>query len=378
MNAWKRSVKFGFFSAVVVLGLIANFGFNLEILSTKLARFTDFKPVQTSINASKKILLVTYFRGGSTLLGELFNQYPNSFYWFEPLEVIESSIDGFWQEINSPESSFDVFDSTINQRSHKLYKSFEVAHQVIRSILYCNVSSINEQVLTFKIGNFFTKSKSLPVFAKCASRQTEVSKIKYDDWIDTKYIKGCGRFIKYPCQNAIMRVIKTIRVPLAYTIDLIRSDPTLKVVYSIRNPLAMFNSARELYHYGPEDISNFCKRMNIDWMTAKWLQKEYPDNIHIVKYEELALNTSSVATKVYEYIGIEIPREFTGSEPTSLAYGERSDRFSTNKNSTEAVIHWKETMHPAAVKLVINQCHDIIKAMGYTDDIPSKFMSNFK
>ncbi|ELU18363.1 hypothetical protein CAPTEDRAFT_191563 [Capitella teleta] len=328
------------------------------------------------INASKKILLVTYFRGGSTLLGELFNKHPNSFYWFEPLEEFENSIDEFWQETHTPESSFDILDSTLNQRSHKLYKSFEIVHQVIRSILYCNISSIKEQVLTFKIGNFLTKSKSMSVFAKCASRQTDLSKIKYDDWIESQDIKMCHRFLKYPCQNAIMRVIKTIRVPLAYTIDLIRSDPTLKVVYSIRNPLAMFNSARELYHYGPEDISNFCKRMNIDWMTAKWLQKEYPDNIHIVKYEELALNTSSVATKVYEYIGIEIPREFTGSEPSRLAHGRRSDRFSTNKNSTEAVNRWKEAMHPGAMAVVTKQCQEIISAMGYTDDIP--YMSNFK
>ena len=34
---------------------------------------------------TKKIVLVTYFRGGSTFLGELFNQNRKVFYWFEPL-----------------------------------------------------------------------------------------------------------------------------------------------------------------------------------------------------------------------------------------------------------------------------------------------------
>ena len=34
---------------------------------------------------TRKVLLLTYFRGGSTFLGEAFNQNDNAFYWFEPL-----------------------------------------------------------------------------------------------------------------------------------------------------------------------------------------------------------------------------------------------------------------------------------------------------
>ena len=32
-----------------------------------------------------KLLLVTYWRGGSTFLGELFEENHDVFYWFEPL-----------------------------------------------------------------------------------------------------------------------------------------------------------------------------------------------------------------------------------------------------------------------------------------------------
>ncbi len=34
------------------------------------------------------VLLVTYMRGGSSLLGELFNQDPSVFYYFEPLASV--------------------------------------------------------------------------------------------------------------------------------------------------------------------------------------------------------------------------------------------------------------------------------------------------
>ena len=38
-------------------------------------------------SAESKVLLVAYFRGGSTLLGETFNRNPKAFYWFEPLNA---------------------------------------------------------------------------------------------------------------------------------------------------------------------------------------------------------------------------------------------------------------------------------------------------
>ena len=36
----------------------------------------------------KQILLVTHMRSGSTFLGEMFNQNPEVFYWFEPLAAL--------------------------------------------------------------------------------------------------------------------------------------------------------------------------------------------------------------------------------------------------------------------------------------------------
>ena len=32
-----------------------------------------------------KVVLVAYYRGGSSFFGELFNQNSEAFYWFEPL-----------------------------------------------------------------------------------------------------------------------------------------------------------------------------------------------------------------------------------------------------------------------------------------------------
>ncbi|ELT95586.1 hypothetical protein CAPTEDRAFT_200452 [Capitella teleta] len=43
---------------------------------------------------STKVLLMAYMRGGSSLLGEVFNQDPDVFYWYEPLTQFYSSLYG--------------------------------------------------------------------------------------------------------------------------------------------------------------------------------------------------------------------------------------------------------------------------------------------
>ena len=41
--------------------------------------------VESSTGGVTKVVLIAYHRGGSSFLGELFNQNPDAFYWFEPL-----------------------------------------------------------------------------------------------------------------------------------------------------------------------------------------------------------------------------------------------------------------------------------------------------
>lgn len=52
--------------------------------------FLNISAVKESKYNSKKVLLYTYMRGGSSLLGEIFHQNKDANYWFEAL-------DGFYQ-----------------------------------------------------------------------------------------------------------------------------------------------------------------------------------------------------------------------------------------------------------------------------------------
>ena len=41
-----------------------------------------------------KILLYSYMRGGSSLLGQMYNLHPEASYWYEPMEAFYNSVMG--------------------------------------------------------------------------------------------------------------------------------------------------------------------------------------------------------------------------------------------------------------------------------------------
>ena len=51
----------------------------------KQVRYTSS---ETHQNAQRKVLVLAYYRSGSTLTGQLFNYNPSALYWFEPLSGV--------------------------------------------------------------------------------------------------------------------------------------------------------------------------------------------------------------------------------------------------------------------------------------------------
>ena len=61
--------------------------------------------------AQTKVLLFTYMRGGSTLLGDIFNQQDKTFHWFEPLDSFSYALYG--ARVPAPIDTFVKKDGSI-------------------------------------------------------------------------------------------------------------------------------------------------------------------------------------------------------------------------------------------------------------------------
>ena len=85
------------------------------------------QPIQAPTNATtepsmtKNVMVVTSWRSGSTLIGELLNSYPNSFYSYEPLYNIDI------------------------RRAYAGNKDSKSADKVITGLLTCNYTTVFQE-----------------------------------------------------------------------------------------------------------------------------------------------------------------------------------------------------------------------------------------
>jgi len=58
------------------------------LMESGVLRYVTTSTAAASSSQQRKVLVLAYFRSGSTLTGQLFNFNPSAFYWFEPLAAV--------------------------------------------------------------------------------------------------------------------------------------------------------------------------------------------------------------------------------------------------------------------------------------------------
>ena len=79
----------------------------IPIVTFTLADAHEQHQIHGAVKGSN-VLLLTYMRGGSSVVGEMFNQNPEAFYWFEP-------IDGFYSHLYGTQHGFFPMDIYYNK-----------------------------------------------------------------------------------------------------------------------------------------------------------------------------------------------------------------------------------------------------------------------
>ncbi|ELU07711.1 hypothetical protein CAPTEDRAFT_211936, partial [Capitella teleta] len=119
---------------------------------------------EASVENKKHVLLLTYMRGGSTFLGELFNQHPDAFYWFEPLHNYQLTR-------RPPHTSPDFYLFSKGSESSTLTAEELQAHlDIVRKIFSCTLESLPLYIFA---DNFFTSwavPKKMMKYRKCMDK----------------------------------------------------------------------------------------------------------------------------------------------------------------------------------------------------------------
>uniref|UniRef100_T1J648 Sulfotransferase domain-containing protein n=1 Tax=Strigamia maritima TaxID=126957 RepID=T1J648_STRMM len=257
----------------------------------------------------KQILLLTYWRSGSTFVGDILNHYPGTFYHFEPLHSVSGS---------------DVINKTMEDKAVKF----------MSDLFSCSYTPENDYYLKWvkQEDNQFLFQHNTRLWTSCRIKP----KLCFD-----------AKFVSAMCSEFPFQVMKVTRISLKPIMQLLDQYPELKIIYLVRDPRGILSSRLKLDWcrdtrscIDPEIV---CSAMREDIATMKLINEKYPNRILLLRYEDVSLFPEE---KRNEAVG---------------------GPYSTKRNSKVAAFAWRSKVNFSDVVTIQSTCSDIITGLGYDD-----------
>ncbi|ELT96485.1 hypothetical protein CAPTEDRAFT_216015 [Capitella teleta] len=318
------------------------------VLQTMLISTTQDQPVQ-------KVLLVTYFRGGSTFLAELFNQNSDAFYWYEPYADLYDHATETEGLPNDPTGG-ELFDGSNNTlRNLRLKRYNQSFYNLTKNILDCNFKDIDVGTLKHNFITSWTHSNSFLSYRQCMATNKERVDI-------------CLGAVQKKCELAKHRVIKTIRTPLEYTQGYLDSIPDLKIIHSVRDPRGILHSRRQVgvvRAYTEKFSQKLCTRMVVDWRLAQEMNRNQPKRVMVARYEDLVRDFEREYSRVYAFVGAEAKVEIMQWFLKNM-HGTFDGDWGTSRNSDYVANRWKTEIDGETLGLLTERCGEAIRLLRYS------------
>lgn len=283
-----------------------------------------------------EVLIVTYFRGGTTFFGDLLNEYPGTFYHFEPLHSVTQN------------------DQV--QSSDEILKSMNI----LRNLFRCDYENLSEYVdYVREPDHRFLFEHNRRLWFACQFH----SALCYN-----------RNFLTSICSMHPIRVTKLVRLRLAQAKQLLVEVPNLKVIYLVRDPRGLYSSRRDLAWCNLTrsciEPTFFCEDMRRDIAVAAELKRTMPDRFLAIRYEDfVAIDTDNQLAKVLDFLGLEPhPRlnRFITSH-SRLRTGENpGGPYSTKRDSRKAPFLWRRKLSVEEIAYVEDACSDVIRRLNFT------------
>ncbi|RWS22640.1 secreted protein-like protein [Leptotrombidium deliense] len=276
-----------------------------------------------SLPKTKLLIIVAYWRSGSTFLGDLLQQNDDTFYSFEPLRgyVVSKG------NIDAPENVTQSFN-------------------IMRQILDCNFEEI--------------------------SKYRDKSVTQYDYRLNNVLKSHCTTFtycspklVENVCRKCELHVIKTVRLTLKQAFQFVRTlnySENVKIVHLVRDPRAIFNSRRNLWlHWCTGNCANLsmlCERMNDDFKTFMEIKKQFPKNVFRVYYEQLAFDTINYTRELYKVLNLKFSRQvltFIQIHTSVRAFADFQSP-ETIRNSRNTISKWYSESSVSEINKIQNVC----------------------
>jgi len=341
------------------------------------SKHTTWDPAfQLELDPNKKlVILFSPFRGGSSFLGQLFDQNSAVQYLFEPFHDLAMRTlveDGSLMGSASRHTEADLRMLYLQQILHNCTMFATVFYEKYE---YCG--SVDEHLARFN---------------------------------STKCIRGLlrsGETHQEICKYRDTTVLKVIR--LQYLSDIMKiqniKSANIKIIHLTRHPVPLMMSRRTAGHYFylkadyrlPPALTLQKNRIQLAWETFDYCYKTLQNIRYLesnvwmkerymrLSHEELSLRPIETAQTVYNFLDMELTDNLK-EILTNLTSGAATDitknveaALNTAKNSTFILEKWKRfsrTIKTFEVAIMETECAELYKVTGVDFELDYNFISN--
>ena len=255
----------------------------------------ELRPLQTRV-----VIILTNYRSGSSFFGELLNQHPDVFYFFEPLLLLKNDCDE-----NKLLLKLDILKAV----SQCVIPDYAQLHRNL-TLKHDNVElNRNVYVCTKRKFCFAPFTKELCEERHCP-KPRGFNKSSMDCW------KHCGvinvNSVENDCRRKKFSAVKIIRLCDIESLKPLVDDAKLdvKVLHLIRDPRGIANSRRLLHPKLDlaQSLKFTCGRQAQNAKTGMFIQPDWlRDKYKLFRYEDVALRPYQTAQTVYDFLGLSFP-----------------------------------------------------------------------
>ena len=195
-----------------------------------------------------------------------------------------------------------------------------------------------------------------------------------------KIVTNCSHLLLKSCLQRKIRVLKVIRLTMQNIGDILKSDPTVRVLYLVRDPRAIAHSrvnvgvtswyARGLTNVTSDRIIHeatmICHKMRHDLQVLAQLKLSYPETFLLIQYEHMARNPVATQQSIYRFLNLAESPEVTDWIRKSTNATHANGAFGTaRRNATDTAFQWETDVSYRTVKIINENCRDILDKFDY-------------
>lgn len=281
----------------------------------------------------QRIIIVTYFRSGSTFVGDILQANPRTFYHFEPLHMYSN-------------------DARLNDTAAR------EGVALIGRLLRCqfNRSSVYMQWVT-KARNQFLLRRNRFLWSHCG--------LKYSICFKPDFVSGT-------CDRAPFQIMKLTRLSIAQVTDFVQDKDlgATKLVHLVRDPRGILSSRRLLDWCRSSNCSDYktlCQEMREDLDAFENLRRDFPTRMIRVRYEDVSINPENETKTLFKNLGLPYSNSVVMFLKTHTKAHRQDvlDPYSTKRNSSTVPFEWRKKLEFRDIQSIQEACKDVLLRLGY-------------